>query len=135
MLKPLRLFVTLAALALCVWACFSVRLGSQTLAEHVDAIGQTPEASALIEGTRETINPALERARERVLGEYVTAPTYLHPGEPGAVDHDPTEGPAESIYAGQSENSGELQRATHPRDARPRGGATRAGTSRLPGRR
>ena len=132
MLKPLKMLVTLAALALCVWACFSVRLGSRTLAEHADAIGQTPEAAALIAGTRETINPALERARERVLGEYVTAPTYLEPGEPATQDASP---PAESIYAGQGSNldMGARDRGATPRPAPE--GATRAATSRLPGRR
>jgi hypothetical protein len=124
------MIVTLSALALCVWACFSVRLGARTLAEHVDAIGQTPEAVALIEGTRETINPALERARERVLGEYVTAPTYLEPGEPAAVLR---EEQGESIYAGHSADADARGRAAPA--ARSVGGPTRAVTSRLPGER
>jgi len=58
-----------------VWFCFAVRLGDRTLAQHIDQIGRTREAQELIEGTRSTVNPMLEEAKDRVLGERVEAPT------------------------------------------------------------
>ena len=61
----------------CLWAAFVVPLGDKTLAEHVDAIGETPEAEHLLEGARGTINPALDEVKDRILGEHVTAPTHL----------------------------------------------------------
>lgn len=64
-----------------VWFSFAVELGDQTLAEHVDTISATPEAKHLLDGTRETINPAIEDVRDRMLGEYVEAPTWIGQGE------------------------------------------------------
>ena len=65
---------------------FTLPLGQKTLAEHIDAIGRTHEAEALLDGTRATINPALQEARDRVLGEYVEAPTRLRgESEPDAA--------------------------------------------------
>lgn len=136
MLKAVRMCLAIAALAVGVWACFSVKLGTRTFAEHMDAIGNTPQAEALVEGARETIHPAMERARSRVLGEYVTAPTYLEAeraprqrvGEvPDARDHADEERTVESVYAGDAADD----------SASPRGAAraTRAGTSRVPGAR
>jgi hypothetical protein len=74
-LRPIRTLISLVFLAGMVWFCFAVRLGERTLAEHVDQIGQTREAQELIEGTRSTVNPMLEEAKDRVLGEHVEAPT------------------------------------------------------------
>jgi hypothetical protein len=66
-----------ALLAGCLWAAFAVDLGGKTFAEHIDTISETPEAEELIEGTRSKINPALREVRDRVLGEYVEAPTWI----------------------------------------------------------
>lgn len=136
MLKAVRMCLALAALAAGVWACFSVKLGTHTFAEHMDAIGNTPQAEALVEGARETIHPAMERARSRVLGEYVTAPTYLEaetaPRE-RARDvnegraHEGPHGETESIYAGDAVDGRAAPRAATR--------ATRAGTARIPGAR
>ena len=60
-----------------VWCSFNVPLGERTFAEHMDRIGQTPEAMELIEGSRQTVTPMIEEATHRVLGEYVEAPTSL----------------------------------------------------------
>ena len=78
--KPVRAAIGLCILAAGVWASFAVPLGERTFAEHVDAISQTREAKALAEGARSRVNPVLQEARDRVLGEHVEAPTYL-PGE------------------------------------------------------
>lgn len=63
-----------------LFAMFSIDLGGLTFAEHMDTISETPEAQELVEGTRSRLNPALQELRDRVLGEYVEAPTWI-PGE------------------------------------------------------
>ncbi len=78
--RPIRSLITLGCLGVLLWFCFSVPLGSRTFAEHMDAISETEPAQELLDGTREKINPALEEVRDRVLGEYVEAPTYLPDG-------------------------------------------------------
>ena len=78
MFRPVRTLVSLAFLALMVWAAFALPLGGRTLAEHVDRIGETSEAQDLVDGTRSTINPVIEEAKDRVLGEYVEAPTQIN---------------------------------------------------------
>ncbi len=83
MLRPLRTAISLAILLAGLWAAFAVELGDKTFAEHVDEISETPEAQQLVEDTRATINPALAEVRDRVLGEYVEAPTWI-------PDEDPT---------------------------------------------
>jgi hypothetical protein len=72
-----RALISLAVVAGAVWAAFHVRLGKRTLAEHLDAIGQTQPAQELLEGARDTVQPALSETKERVLGEHVEAPTSI----------------------------------------------------------
>ena len=81
--KPLRTLISLVALAGALWIAFTVKLGPKTFAEHVDSIGATPEAQQLLEGTRDAVNPKLGDVKDRVLGEYVEAPTWI-PDERGA---------------------------------------------------
>lgn len=70
-----------------LWASFRVPLGERTFAEHIDRIGQTPQARDLVDGARSTVNPVIEEATDRVLGEYVEAPTHV---EAGALDETST---------------------------------------------
>ena len=77
MFRPIRTLISLALVLGAVWFSFNVRLGSKTFAQHLDAIGDTPQARELLEGTRDTVNPALDEAKQRVLGERVEAPTYI----------------------------------------------------------
>ena len=119
--RSVRSFLSLCLLVGCLWFAFAVPLGGQTMAEHADAIGRTPEAKALLEGAREAINPALVEARDRVLGEHVEAPTYLPPGT--EVELPGSNTPDEAIYAD-----------IHPQG--PHGeGPSSADAPRLPGRR
>ncbi len=76
MIGFLRTGISLLFLSLLVWCSFTVPLGQRTLAEHVDRIGETRAAKELVRGARGRINPALEGAKGRLLGEYVEAPTY-----------------------------------------------------------
>lgn len=89
----------LALLAGLVWAAFSVHLGRRTLAEHVDRIGETPEARELLEGTRGKVTPLMEDATDRMLGEHIEAPTAPHatPARPRA--HRPAGPTATAIAA------------------------------------
>jgi hypothetical protein len=75
----LRPLISLAFIGVSLWIAFTVELGGRTFAEHIDRIGQTPEANDLVEGTRSTINPVLQEATDRMLGEHIEAPTRLEP--------------------------------------------------------
>ncbi|MFO7567197.1 MAG: hypothetical protein R6X02_31420 [Enhygromyxa sp.] len=79
----------MAILAVALWAAFAVDLGTATFAEHVDTISETPEAKQLIDDTRATINPALMEVRDRVLGEYVEAPTWIPEQPPMSAASEP----------------------------------------------
>ena len=106
MLRALRTLVSLAALVGLVWAAFTVDLGGKTFADHADAIGDTPEARQLLDGARSAINPALAELRDRLLGEYVEAPTWIaDEGEAGRVEgFEPVRsGPAEPALPGWAE--------------------------------
>lgn len=94
-----------------VWFAFAVELGDKTLAEHVDTISDTPEAKQLIEGTRATINPALDDVRDRMLGEYVEAPTYIAGEIPGELSGEPL--PASTLPPRES-SEGESSEAPEP---------------------
>lgn len=77
--RLLRPLISLAFLGGSLWFAFSVKLGGRTFAEHIDRIGGTPEAHDLVEGTRSTINPVLQEATDRMLGEHIEAPTRVEP--------------------------------------------------------
>jgi hypothetical protein len=87
MLGRLRSVLGVAFLAGCTWCSFVVPLGDKTFVEHLDAIGDTPEAEALRAGANQALVPSLDELQQRVLGEYVEAPTTsdvtLASGAPG----------------------------------------------------
>lgn len=89
MYSLLRPVISLAFIGGALWFACSVKLGGRTFAEHVDRIGQTPEAHDLIEGTRATVNPVLQEATDRMLGEHIEAPTRAEPtqAEPTQATH------------------------------------------------
>lgn len=74
--------MSLVLLAVLLWAAFNLPLGDRTFAEHIDRIGQTPQAQDLVDGARSTVNPVIEEATDRVLGEYVEAPTHVDVADP-----------------------------------------------------
>ena len=85
MLGPLRTLISVAFLAMFLWAAFTVKLGRLTFADHVDRIGQTPEAKELLDGARSRVGPTLDEVKQRVFGEYVEAPTHLASEAPRAA--------------------------------------------------
>ncbi len=74
-MKALRGIIGLVLVAGLLWCSFNVRLGELTFAQHMDRIGQTREAEELLEGSRQTVRPVLREATDRMLGEYIEAPT------------------------------------------------------------
>ncbi len=100
-----RSILSIAILVGLVWCSFKVPLGERTFAEHVDRIGQTPEAKELLDGSRQTVTPMIEEATHRVLGEYVEAPTSLD------QDAAPTHVNTVPETAGPPRASGRLPRA------------------------
>jgi hypothetical protein len=138
MLGRLRSVLGVAFLAGCTWCSFVVPLGDKTFVEHLDAIGDTPEAEALRAGANQALVPTLEELQHRVLGEYVEAPTAsdvtLASGAPkagsrtpGAPKRDtPPSGPRAKANArekGESKGKGAATRAdpveTRPLSGRP----------------
>jgi hypothetical protein len=107
--QPLRSLIAIALVFAALWCAFNVPLGSRTFAQHMDRIGQTPEAEELLDGTRSVVDPVLEQTRSRLLGEYIEAPTTvgLDPPElprsagppPRPRDHGPAR-PEDDILAG-----------------------------------
>ena len=85
MFRPLRSLIGVVFLLGAVWCSFKVPLGDKTFADHMDRIGNTPEAEELLEGTRQAVNPVLEDATDRLLGEYIEAPTDEGPVPPPGV--------------------------------------------------
>jgi len=130
MLGPLRTLISVAFLALLLWAACTIKLGRFTFAEHIDRIGQTDEAKELIDGTRSRISPGLEEVKQRMFGEYVEAPTHLAaPPSPVAAASSPSrpEPRPQSVPVATS---------TVPRNAaKPATPASTADAIKLPGRR
>jgi hypothetical protein len=75
--RPIRTLISIVFIAAFVWCSFEIPLGGRTFADHMDRIGQTPEARDLVDGTRSTVNPALQEATHRLLGEHIVAPTTV----------------------------------------------------------
>lgn len=80
--KALRAVIGLALLAGTLWCSFNKKLGELTFAQHMDRIGQTREAEELLEGSRQTVRPVLREATDRMVGEYIEAPTVGKDGRP-----------------------------------------------------
>jgi hypothetical protein len=80
--KALRGIIGLALVVGLLWCSFNVELGELTFAQHMDRIGQTREAEELLDGSRETVRPVLREATDRMLGEYIEAPTTEHDASP-----------------------------------------------------
>lgn len=77
-----RTLVGLSLIAGMLWCSFRVKLGQRTFAEHVDRISETPEAREMLDATRREVAPMFEDATDRMLGEYIEAPTDATRGLP-----------------------------------------------------
>ena len=82
MLKVFKLLLGVAALAGFVWFGANIKLGPRTLFEHLQAIGQTRETHDLVEGTRQSAQPLVERVRHRIAGDATAASDEKPAGVP-----------------------------------------------------
>jgi hypothetical protein len=65
MFRLIKLGITLVGLAAFAWFGVTVKLGSQTLFQHLRAIGQTKESQELVEGTRAAAGPLVDDVRRK----------------------------------------------------------------------
>lgn len=89
MFRLLKLGVTTAALAAFAWFGITVKLGSQTLFQHLRSIGQTKESQDLVEGTRQAAEPLVDDVRRRISGKLETSGGASPPARPGASPRQP----------------------------------------------
>lgn len=69
MFRLIKLLLGLVALVGFVWFGANVPLGSQTLFQHLQAIGRTRETQDLLDGTREKAKPLVDDVRRRLSGD------------------------------------------------------------------
>ncbi len=79
MFRTIRTLISLVVLVALVWWTFTYRIGGSTVAEHLERIGDTPEAKGLVNGAKTRLDPVLDEAKQRMIGEYVEAPTKRSP--------------------------------------------------------
>ena len=65
MFRLFKLGIALIGLAAFAWFGVTVKLGSQTLFQHLRAISQTKESQELVEGTREAAGPLADDVRRK----------------------------------------------------------------------
>jgi hypothetical protein len=80
--RLIKLLIGLAALVVFVWFGANVPLGSQTLFQHLQAIGRTRETQDLLDGTRETAKPLVDGVRRRLSRD----PVFPDAGAPPAEE-------------------------------------------------
>lgn len=127
----MRTLLSLVFLVAILWASCTVKLGTYTLSEHVDRIGETPQAKELLDGTRGRISPMLEDMKQRIFGEYVEAPTRATKDPPAERRRSP---PRPSQAAVRTAPPAEAP-ARREAEAQPGRGPSSAEDARLPGAR
>jgi hypothetical protein len=65
MFRLIKLGITLVGLCAFAWFGVTVKLGSQTLFQHLRAIGQTKESQELVEGTRQAAGPLVDDVKRK----------------------------------------------------------------------
>lgn len=94
MFRLIKILIGLVGLAAFVWFGANVPLGSQTLFEHLQAIGRTRATQDLLDGTRDKAKPLMDSVRrklaheasETLAGPDAGAGTTVRPGAPPADD-------------------------------------------------
>jgi len=64
--RLIKLLIGVVALAAFVWFGANIPLGSQTLFQHLQAIGRTSATKDLLEGTRESAKPLVDSVRRKI---------------------------------------------------------------------
>ena len=75
MFRLIKLLVSVVALAAFIWFGANVPLGSQTLFQHLQAIGHTRETKDLLDGTRESAKPLMDSVRRKLAESTADKPT------------------------------------------------------------
>ena len=68
MFKLIKLAFGLVGLAAFAWFGITVKLGDQTLFQHLRAIGGSKESQELVDGTRQAAGPLVDDVRRRIAG-------------------------------------------------------------------
>jgi hypothetical protein len=63
--RLIKLGITLMGFVAFAWFGVTVKLGSQTLFQHLRSIGQTKESQELVDGTRQAAGPLVDDVRRR----------------------------------------------------------------------
>ncbi|MGB1015324.1 MAG: hypothetical protein ACPG4T_14410, partial [Nannocystaceae bacterium] len=137
MFRTIRTLMSLVVLVAVVWWTFTYRIGDSTVAEHLERIGETPEAKGLIDGAKTRIDPVLDEAKQRMIGEYIEAPTAPDPAQTNRANNavlvtatvgqpNPQPSPTDDRSAANQEEGDKLEdgsdssvRAIKPDDAKP----------------
>jgi hypothetical protein len=83
--RLIKLGISLVGLAAFAWFGVTVKLGSQTLFQHLRAIGQTKESQELVEGTRQAAGPLVDDVRRRFKDGTATAGSEKSAPDAGAA--------------------------------------------------
>jgi hypothetical protein len=110
--KLLKLGVGLVALAAIAWFGITVKLGSQTLFQHLRAIGQTKESQELVDGTKQAAGPLVDDVRRRISGkpEPGGAPVPAGGDKPAAPADRPSGEPQERLSSSEQRELRQLLR-------------------------
>lgn len=84
MFRLMKLGIGLMGLVAFAWFGLTVRLGSQTLFQHLRAIGQSKESQELVDGTKQAAGPLVDDVRQRIGG---TREAALHPDGGAPQEH------------------------------------------------
>jgi len=90
--RLIKLLIGVVALAAFVWFGANIPLGSQTLFQHLQAIGRTSATKDLLDGTRESAKPLVDSVRRKI-ADSTKGPAALPDGggAPPAEEVSPTD--------------------------------------------
>jgi hypothetical protein len=80
--RLLKLGIGLFGLVLFAWFGLTVKLGSQTLFQHLHAIGESKESQDLMDGTKRAAGPLVDDVRRRIGGGSQLAASHPDAGPP-----------------------------------------------------
>jgi len=79
-----KLGIALMGFLAFAWFGATVKLGSQTLFEHLHAIGQTKESQELVDGTKQAAGPLVDDVRRHIASK--KEPAVTAPADGGAPE-------------------------------------------------
>ncbi len=86
MFRLMKLGMGLMGLVAFAWFGLTVKLGSQTLFQHLHAIGQSKESQELFDGTKQAAGPLVEDVRHHIGGAH-EAEVAAHPDAGAPEEH------------------------------------------------